>query len=324
MNADQMIDYVLGQLEGPDCERMEQMIQSDPRIADSGRRSGPGHPTPAGRRPRARTPAGTGPPDTGLCGPVRGRGRARILDYVPVTVPFRWADLAVAASIFIAGILTLVPAIQRSRERMSEAGCMFNLQQLGHSLAQYASINPSYPYPPAAPGRRSRGDVRRIPARCRRPSRPLDPRLPLQWPLLPPHGRPSQLRGARAAPPDRPPALSPPALLGLRLQRGLSPPLRRSGARGNPAGHGRSGGGRCALTRRITRASSTATAPIMARRGQNVLYSDGSARFHPTRRVSPIDSDLYLNNLQELQPGVDEHDFVLVPSYSSFNGQRTP
>ena len=54
-----------------------------------------------------------------------------LLDYVPVSLPFRWADFAVAASIFIAGTLTLLPAIQRSRERMNQAGCVFNLQQLG-------------------------------------------------------------------------------------------------------------------------------------------------------------------------------------------------
>ena len=33
MNADQMIDYVLGQLDGPDRERMEQTMNGDPRIA---------------------------------------------------------------------------------------------------------------------------------------------------------------------------------------------------------------------------------------------------------------------------------------------------
>ena len=63
-------------------------------------------------------------------------------------LPFRWADFAVAAGIFIAGILTLLPAIHRSRERMNQAGCVFNLQQLGNSLAQYASLHPFLPYPP--------------------------------------------------------------------------------------------------------------------------------------------------------------------------------
>ena len=47
------------------------------------------------------------------------------------------------------GTLTLLPAIQRSRERMNQAGCVFNLQQLGNSLAQYASLHPFLPYPPS-------------------------------------------------------------------------------------------------------------------------------------------------------------------------------
>jgi len=60
--------------------------------------------------------------------------------------------------------------------------------------------------------------------------------------------------------------------------------------------------------------------PNHARRGQNVLYSDGAVRFHPTRRVSPIDSDLYLNNRHQLRPGLDVRDAVLVPSYSPIQG----
>ena len=46
-------------------------------------------------------------------------------------------------------LLTLLPAIQRSRERMNQAGCVFNLQQLGNSLAQYATLQASLPYPPS-------------------------------------------------------------------------------------------------------------------------------------------------------------------------------
>ena len=72
-----------------------------------------------------------------------------LLEQVATRVPFRWADFAVAASIFVAGVLTLLPAIQRSRERMNQAGCVFNLQQLGNSLAQYATLQASLPYPPS-------------------------------------------------------------------------------------------------------------------------------------------------------------------------------
>src|SRR5947207_3115330 len=38
------------------------------------------------------------------------RRRRTILDFVPVVVPFRPADIAVAAGIFLAGLLTLLPA----------------------------------------------------------------------------------------------------------------------------------------------------------------------------------------------------------------------
>ena len=36
-----------------------------------------------------------------------------LLEHVSTRLPFRWADFAVAASIFVAGVLTLLPAIQR-------------------------------------------------------------------------------------------------------------------------------------------------------------------------------------------------------------------
>ena len=72
-----------------------------------------------------------------------------LLEQVATRLPFRWADFAVAAGIFIAGTLTLLPAIHRSRERMNQAGCVFNLQQLGNSLGQYASLHPFLPYPPS-------------------------------------------------------------------------------------------------------------------------------------------------------------------------------
>src|SRR5262249_27563558 len=76
------------------------------------------------------------------------RRRRTILDFVPVIVPFRLADVAVAAGIFLAGVLTLLPAVQRSRERMDVAGCTYNLQQLGRALWQYGSRNQHYPFGP--------------------------------------------------------------------------------------------------------------------------------------------------------------------------------
>ncbi len=73
------------------------------------------------------------------------RGRWSIREFVPVRVPFRWADVAVAASILLAGVLTLLPSVHRSRIKMDQAECGFNLQQLGVGLAQYTTANHSLP-----------------------------------------------------------------------------------------------------------------------------------------------------------------------------------
>src|SRR5207245_6701486 len=76
------------------------------------------------------------------------RQRRTILDFRPVTVPFRLADVADAACILFAGLLTLLPAVQKSRERMNVAGCGYNLQQLGRALWQYGSQHHHYPFGP--------------------------------------------------------------------------------------------------------------------------------------------------------------------------------
>ncbi len=68
-------------------------------------------------------------------------------DLLPTTVPFRWADVAVAASLFIAGTLALIPANHRSMMQASQLTCLSNLQQLGTGLNRYAATHESYPYP---------------------------------------------------------------------------------------------------------------------------------------------------------------------------------
>ena len=323
MNADQMIDYVLGQVEGSDCQRMEQRIQSDPRIAKAVDRLGRTLPLLLDDGLAIEPPPALAQRTLALVAQSRTRSRSRsILDYVPVTVPFRWADLAVAASIFIAGILTLVPAIQRSRERMSEAGCMFNLQQLGHSFAQYASLNPSYPYPPSQQADAPAGTF----AAFLHDAGLLQDLSILDCPYNGPcsHGTtdlPSfaELEQVRRTDPQRYRHMlcwDYAYNVGYRHPSGDPGPVETRQAIAVPV---------------VADAPSHANyvhildgnSPNHGRRGQNVLWSNGSVKFHPTRRVSPTDPDLYLNNRQELQPGLDERDAVLVPSYSPFNGQRT-
>jgi prepilin-type processing-associated H-X9-DG protein len=78
---------------------------------------------------------------------VSRRSRRTWFQLIPSTIPFRWTDLAVAAGIFIAGILSLLPATQRSRMQMSQIACLANLQQLGTALNRYAELHRAYPYP---------------------------------------------------------------------------------------------------------------------------------------------------------------------------------
>ena len=103
MNADHMIDYVLGRLEGPDREHLEAVLHSDPEAATRVQclsravylllDDGENVPHPTGLAART------------IAMVARSRNRPRsILDYVPVRVPFRWADLAVAATIFIGAL----------------------------------------------------------------------------------------------------------------------------------------------------------------------------------------------------------------------------
>src|SRR5262245_24795141 len=99
MRADEMIDYVLGQTEGAERERLEQALRDDReaavqvqrlrqaifRLLDDGTPFE--HPPNLARRT--------------ITFVARNRRRSLTrLESMPIRVPFRWADFAVAAGIF--------------------------------------------------------------------------------------------------------------------------------------------------------------------------------------------------------------------------------
>jgi len=250
---------------------------------------------------------------------VAEHGRRRsLLEYVPMTVPFRWADVAVAASIFLAGLLTLMPAMQRSKERMAQAGCGFNLQQLGVGLAQYAGLHHHYPYAPPDQPDAVAGTF----AETLRESGMLHDLKTLDCPC----------NGACTM---ASPAFPLPA---LEKVRNRSPELYRGMLSCDYAYHvgfrnraGRPGPVPAHLTARVPLLADQpnhqrnrilmGNSPNHGGRGQNVLFSDGHISWHMTRRVSPVDPDIYLNDDQRPAPGISANDAALVPSLFPFLGE---
>lgn len=322
MNSETMLDYALAQLDDPRRRQVEAELAGDP---DAARRvdrltraihslldDGTAFEPPAGLARR-----------TSRFVAENARRRRTILDYVPVIVPFRPADVAVAAGIFIAGLLTLLPAIQSSRDRMDVAGCTYNLQQLGHALWQYGSRHQHYPFgpehDPAAPtgsyvallndsGLLSEADIGSLDCPCagshRTHKRTMVPefrafcRLAANDPQKAcktigsdyaynvghyDSGRVVSLAASRS---EQVPLLAdqPPHENFQALRPGNSP------------NHGG--------------------------RGQNVLYADLHVGWHNTRRLGPNDPDMFLNDRNELAPGLDSDDAALLSCMVPFVGWK--
>lgn len=319
MNSDQMLDFVLGQLDDAQRRAFEEAGRTDPDLAARAHRVRLTVQQLVDDGYTYNPPPGLSRRTIELVAQSRRKGRS-ILDFVPVQVPFRWADFAVAASIFIAGLLTLTPAIQRSRERMNQAGCVFNLAQIGNSLAQYASIHPSYPYPPDHRSNAHSGLFAAIlhDAGVLRDLSVLD---------CPYNGKCAmhdagsldsfdQIDDLRKTDPARYQNL-------VSWDYGYNAGYRRNSGRLGPI-----------EARPASLIAVVADQPpqdvhlgVLDRNspnhggsGQNVLYSDGGVRWHSNRRISPDDLDLYLNNARRMEPGLNEHDAVVLPVKVPFVG----
>jgi len=314
MNAEEMIESALSKTESQGLERAfpgdseqaaraQRLRQSINRLLDDG----DWIEQPAGLSSRT------------LAFVARNRRRPLTLhDYIPIRVPFRWADFAVAASIFIAGVFTLLPAIQRSRERMNQAGCVFNLQQLGTSLAQYASLHQFLPYPPPHRADTHAGMFAVIlhDAGMLQDLSLLD--CPCNGPC--PHVR-QELAGFEQVDHIR---RTDPTRYGRMLCWDYSYNVGyRDSATGRPGPVAFAySAGVPVIADSPDHANFTViragNSPNHGRRGQNVLFGDYSVRWLSTRQANPVDADIFLNNEQEPQPGVDLQDSVLVPSKMPF------
>jgi prepilin-type processing-associated H-X9-DG protein len=316
MNPHDMLDFGLGQLDAAAFQRVEHQREADPGLAAQLERlqmnlrlmldDGPGPEPPDGlaRRTIERVEK-------------RRRWRA-VLDYAPPRAPFRLADFAVAASIFCAGILTLLPAIRQSQWAARTASCASNLHKIGVGLIRYAANHGAYPYadgddpaPYAATYAMRMKDSGLIdddgildcPSNGLRPFG--DRRVPSYSELI--SYNPDRARSVAAVRDSdyaynigyteqgRPHAL--PVTIPAHV------PLLADGPAFTGAGKALKGNSR-----------------NHGGMGQNVLFAGGHVQFLRSPRHDR-DADIFHNRLQHTAPGLDLNDFVLAPGPARFDGK---
>jgi anti-sigma-K factor RskA len=120
MKPDDLLDYALGQLEGPAKDTVETAIADDQRLGLKADRLAQTLGWLLDDGDEIEPPAGLASRTVAFVAD-RSSKRAAILDYVPARIPFRWADVAVAAGILLAGLLTLLPAMNATRNKVNQA-----------------------------------------------------------------------------------------------------------------------------------------------------------------------------------------------------------
>lgn len=318
MNSTEMLDYALGGLDGPAHEQAERVLASDPITAETVAsltraihalcNDGESYAPPPGLARR-----------TVQFAAHASRRKRSILDFVPVAVPFRWADVAVAAGILVAGLLTLMPAVQRSKIRMEQAGCGYNLQQLGRALWQYGSQHHHYPFGPEHNQNAPTGSF----VALLRDSGLLTDLATLNCPCTGPETRTTRLPDfstvceLHQTDPKRCGELL--AFLdyaynvGYRHKSGRVEPINAIHSGKMPLLADQPAYQQLRLIR-------PGNSPNHGGRGQNVLYSDLHVGWHNTRRLGPNDPDMFLNHRQEPAPGVEPDDAALLPGVFPFTG----
>jgi len=307
MTAQDMLDYTFGLLDDPEREAFEREMSTDPALSARVARLGSSVAILVDDGESIEPPPGLAARTVELV--ENRKRRPHFQDFVPSRVPFRWADVAVAATVFFAAILTLTVPLMKSRAQMDQTACAFNLGQLGVSLARYTSTHGSYPVVPASYPVGMYGmmlhdthdltdpAVLSCPCAARAKARPKMPScddFQKMFSEAPEHCREMldghfaynvgyrRRNGEAVAIPGSPGAFIPIAADG--------PGWTKDGEilEGNSPNHGG--------------------------HGQNVLFSDGHVSWRRTRWISEMDTDLFLNENLLPAPGVHPADSALVPS----------
>ncbi len=307
MNAQDMLDYTFGQLDAPRRDLFEQAMADDPELAEKVARLGRSVSSLVDDGEEIEPPSDLAENTLALV--ARRRQRPAILDFVPTRVPFRWQDVAVAATVLIASLATLGVPLLRSRARMAQAACAFNLGRLGVGLSKYAATNGSYPLVEASLPAGAYGvmlhEAHDLP----------DPSV-LQCPCT---GK-DQVRKNL------------PDIQHFREMACDSPAACRTLVEGHYAYHvgyrdrsGKLSAVPDAADSHLPIAADdpphsddgvmlVGNSPNHGGAGQNVLYGDGHVAWKRTRWVSDQDKDLYLNEADRPAPGLHPADSALIPS----------
>ena len=309
MNASEMIDLSLGQVDDDRRDRLERGLETDPEAAfrlaqlrsalnamlDDGDEIEP----PADLAART---------FQFVAEQKRRRQRSWIHDLRPVSVPFRWADVAMAAGIFLAGLLTLMPAIQRSRAQWQLVACADNLRSLGSALNRYAASHGHYPAPPSTYPSGSYALILKETGD-----------LPAEAPVSCPcsgecavHRSLTKYSGLRDLASRRPETLAPEFVGAYAYTAGF-----QDGGRHSPV-PGTASSSVPLLSDQPPHAASGAihdgNSPNHGGGGQNVLHADGHVGYYHNRFRSRADADIFLNQDRKPGPGLHKDDSVLLPS----------
>lgn len=307
MNSRDMLDYAFGLLDEPRRSACERELSSDPELSDRMARLGLSLNRLVDDGREIEPPAGLALRT--IAAVEQRRRKPQLQDFAPTRVPFRWTDLAVAATVFLAGLLTLAVPLLRSRAQMDQTACSFNLGKLGVSLAKYASTHGSFPFVPAGEPAGAYGVMLHD-------SHDLTDPTVLACPCAT-KGKPS------AQLPDlerfrRLVGRSPEACrnllaghfaynVGYRCPTGETVPVPNSPSGVIPiASDGPPSSGIGEIL--------AGNSPNHEGRGQNVLFSDGHVSWLRNRWISEADKDLFLNAEHRPAAGRHQADSSLVPS----------
>ncbi len=310
MNAHDLLDYHLGQLETDHRLQFEAELSQDPKLSRTSQL--------LGQRLSLLLDEGEPPePPAGLVG--RTVFKVLNLEASPSVLPmpggyrepsFRWADVAVAAIVLIAGLGALLPAIEHSRRNRTNLQCISNLMNLGQGLNSFASGHGKYPgpasktslvasymFPLLETSTISSPSVLTCPSSGMKPVSLTEANWK-SWQTNPNHP-PSEFHEFA----KRIYSYNP----GYELGDGRTGPLswEERISRNQPL-----------AADSVCKDHSDRVLPGNSLnhggRGQYVLYTDGGVRYLTQRNVAG-DQDIYLNDQKQLNYGLHDHDIVLFP-----------